>query len=532
MTAPLRGVAAEQFSELTGTQITHLRLRAQTDLYFLAKGVLGYNQLEERAHMPLCAFMTQEQRKLRMVLVFRGFLKSTICLITDSIRLALCDPENTRILLANEVYDNAAAFLSELKAHWTNGGLLPALFPELVPPRQFGPGSDWAMDSASVNRSSVYKESTWTAIGVGGAAQSKHFSHIKCDDLVGESAKESVTVMERIIRWTDTLTGLLDRLDGPIDYYGTRKTIEDLYSHLMRLYGDRLAVFLREPLENGETIFSKMPTGALLDIMRDKPEVWAHDYMNNPVGRGGLDWGTGFLRYYEINDKREVKLQDTITGALKTWKFEELDVVITVDPNAGRILSPDKAAVVTSAVTPDDEVIVLKTWSGRPSPDGLIDQVWADCRTFSPRVVGFEEAAQQNTIYYFEKKMQAEGMYYRVQPLRHKNKTKEERIRAALDTPLKTRKLYVLPTQFDLISAIQFFPQLQKHMWDEIDALSYGPELYQSGRRLSDLEDERDAERKFALIGGVTGYGDSCIRSEQPGFDEDIPPLPPLFIVN
>lgn len=514
----------EEFAALTSEQRDHLRLRAKTDLYFLAKGVLGYNQVEERAHASLCKFMTAEQRALRMVLVFRGFLKSTICLISDSIRLALCDPEHTRILIANEVHDNAIAFMDELKNHWTGHGLLPALFPELVPERIAGPGSDWSQAGASVRRSSVYKESTWTAMGIGGAAQSKHFSHIKCDDLIGESAMESPALMERAIRWSGTLTGLLDRLDGPIDWYGTRKTLNDLYASLMRLYGNRLAIYLREPLENGESIFGKMPTDALLAIMVDKPEVWAHDYMNNPIGKGGIQWGPNFLRFYEQLKDGVVRLEDTVTGKLKTWKRSELDVVITVDPNGGFELSPDKAAVVVHGVSPDEEIIVLDRWSGRPSPDGLIEQIWQMALKYQPRCIGIEKAGQQNTTYYFEKRCQREGQYFRIEHLIHGNKDKSFRIRTSLDTPLKTRRIYVLRTHYDLINGVNYFPQLQAHMWDELEALSYGARLYQSGMRESDLAAEAEAETKILRFRGVTGYGDSCVRSE-PAEDDDLIPV-------
>lgn len=508
----------EQLRDLSSAQIESLRLKTKTNLYFCSKGVLGYNQVEEGAHLALCNFMTNEPNPYRMVLVFRGFLKSTICTISDSIRLALCDPETARILIVNEIFDNAAGFLDELKAHWTHDGMLPFLFPELVPEKTIGPGSDWSQARASLNRQSPYKEATWTAFGVGGAAQSMHFSHIKCDDLIGTAAKESEAVMQRTIRWTDTLTGLLDRLGGPIDYYGTRKTMNDLYSYIQQMYGSRIKVFSREPFdEKGESIFGKMPTAELLSIMVDKPEVWAHDYMNNPIGKGGIDWGDGFLRYWEpIMDGdhvRAVKLEDTITGRIKRWERSELDIVITVDPNSGKAFAPDKAAVLVHGISPDDEIIVLESWAGRPSPDGLLDVIWQLAQEWHPRVIGIEEVATQNTIYWFEKRCNDERQYYRLQPLKPRGKDKERRIRVAMDTPLKARKVYVLRTHYGLINGVNFFPQLRDHQWDELDSLAYGPQLYQTGMRDSDREAEYEAERKILSIRGPTGYGNSCVRT-------------------
>jgi hypothetical protein len=98
---------------LTSEQFEAIRNRARTDLYFLAKGILGYDQVEPGAHQALCSFMTREEKNRRLVLMPRGHLKTTICTISDSIRLALCDP-NTRILIQNEVFDNASLMLQEV----------------------------------------------------------------------------------------------------------------------------------------------------------------------------------------------------------------------------------------------------------------------------------------------------------------------------------------------------------------------------------------------------------------------------------
>lgn len=68
MTAPAFGPQdTERLQELTSQNIEHLRERAQTDLFFLSKGVLSYNQLEQGAHGALCQFMTVESRDRKSV---------------------------------------------------------------------------------------------------------------------------------------------------------------------------------------------------------------------------------------------------------------------------------------------------------------------------------------------------------------------------------------------------------------------------------------------------------------------------------
>lgn len=508
--------AKEAMEEMSGVQLEAIRAKSKVDLFFLAKAILGYDQITFATHAALCRFISDEEANRRMVLMPRGFLKSTICTISDSIRLAIAQPDTMRILIANEVEDNAIGFLKEIKGHWVGNGLLPLIFPELVPVRIAGPGADWSQTSASVNRNAVSKESTWTALGVGGTKVSAHYTKIKCDDLVGQKAKDSSAVMTATSNWTKDLTGLLDRLSDTIDLYGTRKAVGDTYEVLQQRWRSVISVFLREPFdENGESIFPKMSTNDLLQIMVDTPDTWAYDYMNNPVGQGGTDWGQGLLQYFILVDTprgRIVRFNDPLTGKPKSWSLNELDIVITCDPNSGKPMAPDKAALNVQGLSPDDETFVLSSRSGRWSPDGYVNEIWADAEKWHPRVIGIEEAGQQNTIYYFKKKCKEERMFYNVEPLKHKNVPKEQRIRTGLDTPLKTKRFYVMRSQIALITQVQLHPQLAEHNWDEIDAVANGPKLFRKGQRQSDLEAAEDAEKKILAVRGVTGYGNTTSR--------------------
>lgn len=510
-TFDLTGPEQEILQELDARQYEHLREKARTDLFFLSKGILGYDQVELGAHGALCKFMVEERSNRRMVLMPRGHLKSTICTISDSIRLSLIDP-NIRILIQNEVLENACNFLDELKNHWKDGKLLRWLFPELVPEKFQGPNADWSINRASIVRDTKAKEATYMASGSGGSPQSMHFNRLKNDDLVGERQRNSSVEMARSIRWIDAMTPLLDRLDDQIDFYGTRKSMADAYAHVMEKYRSILKVFIRLPIEDDKPIFSKFPMEELLRIMTDTPDVWAYDYLNNPVGKGGLDWGKGLLRQFSIGSDRRIWFEDHLSGKPSGWHLSELDIVITVDPNKGKATSPDKAAVVVTGTSPTDQLFVLSSKSGRWSPDDLINTVWDDAAQWRPRLIGFEDAGQQNTHYYFEKKMREEQLYYMTKELTRDNKqNKETRIRSALDTPMKARRVYVQAGMLGLIGQIQLFPSLADHNWDEIDCLSFITEVGQRGFSKEEQAAEAEAEHKILHLRdlGRTGYGRS-----------------------
>lgn len=513
--APERNEVDEQLEEASSDQVAHVRNLCKTDLFFLSQGILGYNDqnykfgVEEFAHKALCRFMVQEKSNRRMVLMPRGHLKTTICTIADSIRLTLENP-NIRILIQNEVLENAESFLKEIKNHWMTNKLLRFLFPELVPEKFYGPGVDWAQNHASVVRTTNAKESTYWASGSGGSPQSKHFERIKNDDLVGEKQKNSQVEMAKTIGWIDAQTPLLDSLEDTLDYYGTRKTMSDGYAHVMEKYKSRLKVFVREPIEEGRPIYSKFPMSELEAIMRDTPDVWAYDYMNNPIGKGGLDWGKGMLRNFMLHEGR-VYFEHHLTGKPTSWSLRELYIITVVDPNSGKVSAPDKAAINTQGWSPDGGIFSLSSRSGRWDPDQLVNEVYEDCKRWNPQKVGFEDVGQQNTMFYFEKKCEAESRYWTPVALpRDNTKTKEARIRAALTTPMKARRVYVMADQLALIGQIQLFPSLADHNWDEIDCFSFGPELAVNGVSLKFQQEEEEAEQLFLSRGrGITGYGRS-----------------------
>lgn len=503
----------ELTEELSSSQVDALRSRAKIDLYFLCKGILGYNQLHPSAHLALCAFLVLDDADRRMVLMSRGFLKSTISTIGDSIRLSLCDA-NVRILIGNENFEQACAYITEIKGHWQGKNLLTALFPELVPERFAGVGSDWSLDAASVNRTRASKESTYMAVGVGGTRVGMHFDRIKGDDLAGNLAKESSTVMQRACRWTDDLPGLLETPSHVIDLIGTRKSMDDVYAYNMAKWGDRCRVFLREPFdEHGETIFPKISTKSLRQLEAESPETWAADYMNNPVGRGGIDWGLAFISYFVLDfEKGKVYIQDPLSRDQRTWMLRELDIVITCDPNSGKKLAPDKAAIVVHGVTPKQEVLVLEVWSGRDSPDELVSRLHDLCRKWKPRQVGIEEAGQQNTLFYFKQRCSEKEDYFTAVGLKPGNiLSKQERIRKRLDPLLKQRRLFIQHMHSNLKRQISFHPQLGARDFDEIDCLANGPELYRAGVSAAELDAENEAVQKLLTWRGSTGYGMSCV---------------------
>jgi hypothetical protein len=479
----------EEVKALPSDQREFMRDVAKNDLYILSKGILGYKDINPDTHGGFCRFVESEIKLRRMGLMPRTHLKSTIATIADSIRLVLRDPDEARILIAGETSTQAEKFLAELKGHWEKNDILRNLFPELVPPRMAGPGVKWSTTIASINRSRDYKEGSWNTIGVGGAVTGGHYNRIKCDDLVGLEASRSPAAMAAAIAWVSNIEPLLiDQHADIIDYIGTRWSRTDLYAFVMKFYGERIAVFLREAIEDGKIIFPQKHTiEEYTTLQNEAPLVWYAQYCNNPLAGGQNDFPAGSVQTYSFDLNGNIVLFRD--GQKKVWKLSDLDRVIAADPNSGSLTAPDTAAIVTTGISPDDEVIVLDAWSGRITPSGFVDKIFEKWNRWRPRVVGIEKAGQQNTQHYFEKKMQEEEIYIRVIPLKPKNRNKIERIRTALQPLFASKKVYMLATQSVLRKATDEFPDTDPI--DELDALSYGTEdgMWRKPMRYEDQEE-------------------------------------------
>lgn len=475
-----------------------LRDCARNDLYILCKGILGYQDVNVDTHGAFCRFMQGNEKKRRLGLMPRGHLKSTIATIGDSVRLGLKNPEEARILIAGETATNAEKFLSEIKQHFEKGRLLRKLFPELIPTRFAGPGVQWSTSFATLVRSTPYREATWSAIGVGGAIVGGHFNRIKCDDLIGLEAFKSPAAMAAAIQWAEHLEPLLiDHYVDIIDFIGTRWLRKDLYARLMKLFGDSIAVFTREAIEDGKVIFPQKQTLENYERMqRETPLLWYAQYCNNPLAAGQADFPQGAIGQFHFDLEGDILLRME-DGSDKRWRLEELDRIITADPNSGSTTAEDTAAIVVSAVTPDNEIVVLSSWSGRVSPSAFVDKIFETWKRWKPRVVGIEQAGQQNTKHYFEEKCEEEEVWITTRELKPKNRNKLDRIRTALEPIIRSRRLWMLSTQSNLRRMVDEFPDTDPI--DELDALAYGVE---DGmwRRPFRQEDQEEKGRLLTLV--------------------------------
>lgn len=501
---------AEHLEELKGLDsrtIGHMKRRAQKNLYFMAKGVMGYADVNPATHGRFCRHVQDQSKDRKLDLMPRGHLKSSIATEADSVRIA-CDDPNARILIGNEVLDNAQDFLSTIRAQFETNEFLKFLFPELIHSRFSGPGIDWSGKSATLPRSGRYKEPTWMPIGVGGAVTSKHFTHLKLDDLIGLLARKSPAVLKSTIDWNRNIESLaINATDTIIEWVGTRWGRNDLYADIIKRYGKDLTIFHRAVHQEGILIFPEKYNWKFLRRIQDEtPDIWAAQYMNDPTSDVTTDFDGTLVKYFQFDTDGNVVFKDQ--GKTCRWHWTQLDRVITVDPNGGSKTAPDEAAIIVTGVAPDENVFTLAVYAGRPTPTEFTEKLFKMCQRWRPRLVGIEKAGQQQTRHNFEEKMKKEQVFYLLTDLKHGNRDKTDRIRTSLETIIASQRLYLLRSQSGLDHQIKNFPDIQND--DQLDALAYATEIWRAPVAIEQQKKNGEAvKRLLARRNTRTGYGPS-----------------------
>src|SRR3990167_3057630 len=117
---------------MTPEQALHkIALRCKTDLYFLAREILGYDKMTENTHKELCDYTTSilpnppelphdpnfdPRKNLLLLLMPRGTFKSSVVTIGFTLQMILNEP-NVRVLIDSETFGKSKAFLREIMDH-------------------------------------------------------------------------------------------------------------------------------------------------------------------------------------------------------------------------------------------------------------------------------------------------------------------------------------------------------------------------------------------------------------------------------
>jgi len=530
-----RAKAEEALKDLGGDEISYLRKRAKNDLFFLASAILEYDLLSPHLHGHLCSWLEKTRGdRYRLILKPRGHYKTTIDTIAESIQIALPNDDgvvseypwtlgpNVKILIAHETELGASRALFEITEAFMGKEIMLGLFPECIPTNKKQRINKTELE---LPRQQRHKEPTFDVIGAGGAAQGRHYHRLKLDDIIGEKARESMTIMQTTLDWFDNCNSLLTRLkiDG-WDLIGTRWALSDVYAHAMRKFGIKmegsiltaidmnrerlpegiLSAYVRGAVEDGEPIFPEEFSMEDLDEIRKNRKVWASQYANNPLDEELTEFDSRWLRFYNVAPNGDLIIFTGKGGSERVRPYN-LDRVILVDPSMGETDGSDDTAMIVTGTDHKNRVFLLEVIRKRLRPPDFIDQLFKLYTKWWPRIVSIEDVNFSGTYkYWFERECARLKIYPNIYPYKTSNRKKVVRVRGLANYG-RAGQIFCLEGMYDFREEWDRFGVIAKYHL--LDALAQGPEVWQGGLQEEDFRRMKNAEETLERYRSMeTGY--------------------------
>jgi len=429
------------------------------------------------------------------------------------------------MLIANETATGAEHFLSWIEQVFEGNEFFRFLFWELCP----RPGvnvkrwnqKEMLLPGRGINR----PEATIETIGVGGAAQGRHYRIQIKDDLVGKNAMESLEVMAKTREWVTYSDSIFVNPTTDIDLFvGTRWARGDIYDDYFR--DGRYAVFTRRAIEDGRPLF---PEEFSLDffnhIAKRRPFYFRSQYQNDPRGEGAIDLDSARLQRYELrrteNDVSFIVRTPNPNGGADLIERIMLGGcfgAMSLDPSHSENLrTGSRKAILVCARDWKGRTFVIDGWTSRGSHDEMFDAAFRLYERYG-FTLGIETVAfQKFLLWAFKKEERRRRQWISKRALlTSTKKTKVERIRSTIQNDLNLELLYVpesgMSPDFQdviqiLLESMDNFPESQD--LDVLDCLAYCLQMLASGEPMSE-EDARSAEegetREHELRSALTGY--------------------------
>ncbi len=450
----------------------------KTSPFYLGKYILGYDRFcDSQVNWDkwVCGNIDLTGHKPGKFLILqpRETFKTTYFDITLVICLLLNNPELS-IAICNERHENAKDILKEIKRHFEANEKLRTLFGDYVSK------DGWAEHAITISKKTknVKEPSIWIT-GIGSAVTSKHPDVIVCDDIAGSKDKESEAGRAQTFSFFQDLWDLLKKDSGIFIGIGTRKHINDIYSHIKKNLNLHLEKAGLQTFKVLETPAHKdgNPESDVLNF----PSILTHDKLRElrivKEDKDGVDYST-FMAEYELNPL------DPKSQIFKTFHYVNINglkytkLSQWTDPAMGEKKDSDFSAIIVIAQIAEGEhkgkrVVLYASIEKRP-PTKVIDdhnRIYRMLHALYPDIdyqVNMEENGFQGLKDYSREKSLNDGG--EPVPTRGRSNTEKKEIRIeSLEPAISTGMLMFREDWLDapenyrlLIEQFKNYPQAKK----------------------------------------------------------------------
>ena len=508
-----------------------MRVRSLYSPYYFIKVVLGYKKLIERLHQhDLELFVTRwaQGHNEQAIEWPRAFYKTTTFTVGMGMwhvlpvseedsdyainqlgipedlwweRVSLHDQDATQ-LYAFEVIENAEKKINIVKWHFEENEIFRWLFGEIA---YTGSERPWNSKSLRIRRVGDRRkdpEGTFEAIGVGGSLQSRHYKTIWCDDLVGEKAKKSPSVMEETIGWYQRLSGAFENATRKQRFLiSNRWGYADLNSWVRANEPD-VRFYTRAAWElddEGQEVAIFPEEYSLEELLKIQGKMSRYDfscqYLNSPTMPGEREVDSSKLHFYTVGAGGRISCS---CGA--SFYASQLNRYLHYDPyNAKGAGSTSCPALVLIGSSSDEHVFLLDYFMTKGTFGKIYEQIFKFNDVWRPQLFTYEDVGHQGLTAYHIQELQktteykvAHKRFPRIEGVSTGNRAKEARIREGLFPVIEQKKFACRKTQLSFLSQLETFPhKTLDHDYDVLDALAQGADKWR-------YPEQQDFAEKFS----------------------------------
>lgn len=198
--------------------------KARRSLYYYAKKILGYKDINLRTHGEIIECLESDSKK-KLIVCPRGAFKSTIAVISYSLWRIIKDP-NVRIMLDSETLTNTKKAVKTMRAHLEDPFHVQ-LFGRMKS------DTSWTDTAFTVyQRTKKLNDPTVMAASVDIPRTGSHFDFIIGDDLNSQKNSENQEQRQKVIDHYRYYTSLLDPGATKV-IIGTRYATDDVIGHIL-----------------------------------------------------------------------------------------------------------------------------------------------------------------------------------------------------------------------------------------------------------------------------------------------------------
>jgi predicted phage terminase large subunit-like protein len=477
--------------------------------------------MEPVPHKMLCDFVMDPYPR-KLIVGCRGIFKTSVATVGRVIQHILINP-NVRILIVSNTARNAKKIVSQIKTCFESNELLRQLYPEIIPEKTHD--IPWSGDGLLFNRDGIFSEPTVTSAGVDAQLASGHYNKIIMDDPVAadmDNYKEGGIIVLRpeevakFVGWYKVTMEGLEILGGEtadvqitMNRWGVEDGARYIIDHDMFDSEKNPDGFkyleLSAHKEDGELLWPEVLTEEKLSQKHQRlgDFMYFTQYECKPYNPENRGFSTEYNTYWSPDD-------------FDKPDFNKMKPYCLVD-----IADADKpescmTAVIVVYVDNNNHFWVSDAIGEKMSPIRKMEIMDHMVRKHNLRRVYIEENLHARTMKYcLTEHMKQTGMFYGINPLKHKNRDKDSRI-VRLTPHHEYGALHIRKDQKELIREMRDWPNSSKK--DLLDALGYIMDIiqrpptvlrqahnnitYEDRKSISLTEIKRDIKRNRLRWGG------------------------------